>query len=238
MFSKGHGGTPVMPRRRSFAHGLNQDHGLKERQELVLLRQANARLRREVAALKGREAEAQRRADRDGLTGLYNHRRMLQLTEAAIKAAAAQRQCVGLLFIDLNGFKEINDGYGHAVGDTLLTTAAARIAARVRAGDFVCRYGGDEFVVILPNVPHPAAVARVADAIRERLALPHWIEGREQRLTAAVGESLYPRDGTTVAELMRRADQDMYRLKARSSRPIVSFGGVPAQRPSRRRSDA
>jgi diguanylate cyclase (GGDEF)-like protein len=192
---------------------------------------------RELAALKEREAQAQRLADRDALTGLYNRRRMLELLEAAIAEAALQWQCVGLLFIDLNGFKGINDEYGHAAGDNILTSVAMRIAGRVRTGDFVCRYGGDEFVVVLPSVPDAAAVTRVADTIRERVALPYWIHGNEQHLTAAIGESMYPHDGDTAEVLLHRADQAMYRLKARLARPMMSLGTTPYQRLSRRRND-
>jgi len=208
------------------------------RGELDALRSTNARLLRELAALKEREAQAQRLADRDGLTGLYNRRRMLELLDSAINEAAQLHQCVGLLFIDLNGFKGVNDEYGHAAGDKILIAAAMRIAARVRTGDFVCRYGGDEFVVILPNVPDPVAVTRVADTIRERVALPYWIQGQEQHLTAAIGESTYPHGGSSAEELLHRADQAMYRLKARLSRPMVSLGSLPRPRPSRRRSDS
>jgi diguanylate cyclase (GGDEF)-like protein len=162
---------------------------------------------------------------------------MLELLDSAIAEAQQQWQCVGLLFIDLNGFKCINDEYGHAAGDKILTTVATRIAARVRTGDFVCRYGGDEFVVLLPNVPDTAAVTRVADTIRERVALPYWIQGNEQHLTAAIGESMYPRDGGTADVLLHHADQAMYRLKARLARPMVSLGTIPYQRLSRRRND-
>ncbi|MHB8477382.1 MAG: diguanylate cyclase domain-containing protein [Steroidobacteraceae bacterium] len=206
--------------------------------EVETLRSMNAYLLNELAALRGREAEVLRLAERDGLTGLYNRRRMLELMDAAIADAGQRGQCVGLLFIDLNGFKAVNDEYGHAAGDKILTTAAMRIAARVRNGDFVCRYGGDEFVVVLPNVPDAAAVTRVADTIRERVALPYWLQGREQHLTAAIGESLYPRDGKTAHELLDRADRAMYRLKARLARPLVSLGtNKPLERPARRRND-
>ena len=206
--------------------------------ELETLRATNAQLVRELAALKEREAQAQRLADRDALTGLYNRRRMLELLEAAIAEAALQWQYVGLLFIDLNGFKGINDEYGHAAGDKILTTVAARIAARVRTGDLVCRYGGDEFVVVLPGVPDAGAVTRVADTIRERVALPYWLHGQEQHLTAAIGESLYPRDGKSAHELLDEADRAMYRLKARLARPMVSLGSnKPLERLARRRND-
>ena len=205
--------------------------------ELENLRAINAHLLRELAEMKAREAETQRLADRDGLTGLYNRRRMLELLDSAINDAVLEGQYVGLLFIDLNGFKAVNDEYGHAAGDRLLTTVAARISARVRTGDIVCRYGGDEFVVILPSAPDPLAVSKVADAIRERVSLPYWISGDEQHLTAAIGESLYPHDGENAATLLHRADAAMYRLKARLARPLVSLGSMPQPRLARRRND-
>jgi diguanylate cyclase len=208
-----------------------------ENPELEALRSANAHLMRELAALREREARAQRLADRDGLTGSYNRRRMMELLDSAIAAGAQQGMSVGLLFVDLNGFKGINDEYGHAAGDKILTTVAMRIAARVRSGDSVCRYGGDEFVVILPNVPDAAAVARVADTIRERIALPYFIQGYEQHLTAAVGESMYPRDGASAQQLLHRADQAMYVLKCRLARPMMTLGTLPQLRPARRRND-
>jgi diguanylate cyclase len=209
----------------------------EEQGELESLRLANAQLMREVAALKEREARAQRLADRDDLTGLYNRRCLQELLQQAINEGAQKRQCVGLLFIDMNGFKGINDEYGHAAGDKVLVSVATRVSARVRAGDVVCRYGGDEFVVVLPNVPDAAAVAEVADAIRNRVALPYWIEGNEQHLTAAIGESIYPHDGENAATLLDRADQAMYRRKMRHGRSIVSVGNMVQPRHSRRRTD-
>jgi diguanylate cyclase (GGDEF)-like protein len=203
--------------------------------EVQFLRSVNARLLRVLATLKAREAETRRLADRDGLTGLYNRRRMLELLESAIGAAELHGQRVGLLFIDLNGFKAVNDEYGHAAGDKLLITVATRISARVRTDDVVCRYGGDEFVVVLPSAPDPFAVSQVADAIRERISLPYWIEGHDPHVSAAIGQALYPHDGENAAQLLRRADQAMYRLKARPAHPMLHLGDAPSV--SRRRDD-
>ena len=208
-----------------------------ELREIESLRAINARLLREIAALKAREAETQKLADRDGLTGLYNRRRMLELLEAAIGDAVQQDLHVGLLFIDLNGFKAINDKYGHAAGDKILTTVATRISSRVRTGDICCRYGGDEFVVVLPGVPDPFPVSRVADAIRERVSLPYWIGNEQQQLTASIGESMYPYHGENAAKLLHRADEAMYRLKARIVRATSSAPPAPQAKLTRRRND-
>jgi diguanylate cyclase (GGDEF)-like protein len=208
-----------------------------EIREIESLRAANAQLQRDLAALKVREAETQRLADRDDLTGLYNRRRMLELLETAISDAIRQDLHVGLLFIDLDRFKAINDDYGHATGDLLLTMVAARISARVRAGDVCCRYGGDEFVVVLPGVPDPFPVTRVAEAIRERISLPYWIYGKQLQVTASIGGSMYPYHGENAALLVHRADEAMYRVKARIVGPAFSFSRSLQQLLTRRRND-
>lgn len=203
--------------------------------EIDTLRSINGHLVRQVAELTEREAQAQQLADRDGLTGLYNRRKLGELLDTAVTAALKLGQRVGVLFIDLDGFKGVNDAHGHSVGDKLLTTVASRIAARTRTGDFVCRYGGDEFVVILPRVADMAAALQVADSIRHRVALPYRIDGTELQVTAAIGAAIYPDQAVSAVELLQLADESMYRVKMHAENPLRMMQAMPAQ--TRRRDD-
>ena len=197
---------------------------------ILTLRSINSQLVRQVAALKEREAQAQRLADRDALTGLFNRRKMTEILERCVSDASQLNHRVGALFIDLDGFKAVNDHLGHAAGDKLLLTVGSRIAARARHGDFVCRYGGDEFLVILPRVADSSSAYQVADSIGKRVALPYRLDGTDVQVTAAIGVAIYPDAAGSAAELLRLADASMYRAKSQCRNPREELVPVPARR--------
>jgi diguanylate cyclase (GGDEF)-like protein len=128
-----------------------------------------------------------------------------------------------VLFMDLNRFKIINDSLGHDVGDRLLAEVAFRLRSKLRAGDTVARFGGDEFVFLFEDIQNQADVARLARKILAVVAEPVNVLGHELTITGSIGASLYPRDGTTPSVLLRHADQAMYRAKAMGGNDIQFF---------------
>jgi diguanylate cyclase (GGDEF)-like protein len=132
----------------------------------------------------------------------------------AVALAARQEQHVALLFLDVDGFKQVNDRFGHSVGDKLLQQVALRLLQCVRASDTACRYGGDEFAVLLPALKRKDGAIVVADTIRARLAAPFLIDGAAITVSVSVG-IVYADDALCYADLVSEADRAMYRDKAR-----------------------
>ena len=166
------------------------------------------------ATLTSENAELSRRADHDPLTGLGNRARFERLFEAAIKVAEKSGKQVALLFVDCDGFKEINDRHGHDVGDAVICTIAERLRHSIREKDRVFRLGGDEFAVVLDNLVSLDAVGLVADRVRASMDEPVTVAlGQEHRLSLSIGHASYPEDGNTPRLLVRVADQRMYRVK-------------------------
>ena len=165
------------------------------------------------------EAEAQlaRQATQDSLTGLANRSHLLERLQVALDRAEARARSVAVIFIDLNGFKTVNDTYGHAAGDSVLIQVAERLRATLRESDVVCRNGGDEFVAVLPDLdPIDAAriAARAVDDITEKLRRPFTVEGPATfALGGSVGVGLFPQDATTADGLLDVADSSMYQIK-------------------------
>ncbi|WP_051533175.1 sensor domain-containing protein [Arthrobacter sp. 9MFCol3.1] len=165
--------------------------------------------------------EAHHRALHDPLTGLPNRRHLEENLLAALASAGEQRNRVGVLFCDVNKFKQVNDTLGHAAGDQVLEHVALMLSQAVRGADTVTRYSGDEFVVLIPWLEHPAELGAVAGRVRSCLAGAVTIAGSELRLGMSVGqaETAVPADADPAAHkelataLLLAADQDMYRVK-------------------------
>jgi diguanylate cyclase (GGDEF)-like protein len=149
----------------------------------------------------------------DALTGLPN--RLLFNDRLALAVAQARRkgERLAVLFLDIDGFKAVNDSLGHNLGDLLLQGTAQRIQAALRAVDSVARLGGDEFILLLPGIRRVEEGARVAEKVLESLRAPIAVEGHELFVTASMGISVYPEDGEDVETLVKNADTAMYRAK-------------------------
>ena len=171
------------------------------------LQNANRRLRENEIAL-------QQLAFHDPLTGLFNRVMLEDRLRHAMQRADRRRTQLAVLLIDLDGFKEVNDGHGHAVGDRVLVAAAERMRGQVRASDTVARLGGDEFVIVLEPFAGEDEAARVAAKVVAALAEPIAEGERRYRIGASIGIALYPQDGRDVDALVLAADRAMYRVKA------------------------
>jgi diguanylate cyclase (GGDEF)-like protein/PAS domain S-box-containing protein len=168
---------------------------------------------RDISARKEHEEVIRRMAYRDELTGLPNRASLGDRISLELAHARRNREMLGVLYLDLDGFKEINDRFEHAVGDAVLVSVADRIRGVLRAGDTVARLGGDEFVVLLPVIAGVEEARRVGEKVRAALNAPLLCEGHEIALDASIGAAVFPRDGEEPETLMRRADKAMYRAK-------------------------
>ncbi|MCX9155573.1 sensor domain-containing diguanylate cyclase [Niveibacterium sp. 24ML] len=169
-----------------------------------------------------RNAERYRHlAYHDPLTGLPNRRLLSDRLEQAIAQAKRRETQVGLMLLDLDDFKIINDSDGHAVGDAVLATIAHRLRLAVRDADTVARVGGDEFVVLLPEVEGPQAAEAVATKVLEAVREPVTSDQRDYLLGVSIGIALYPNHAATGEQLMQRADAAMYRAKTLGGRSAV-----------------
>jgi len=167
----------------------------------------------DVSLLKETQRKLEQLASFDTLTGLPNRRLLHDRLEQALLRAGRHQASMALMFIDLDGFKEVNDTLGHDVGDLLLREVAVRLATCVRASDTIGRFGGDEFVIILEGADLPADCERVGVRIVAALAIPFDLDGHHVRTAASVGIAIYPSDGTSATALLKNADSAMYKSK-------------------------
>ena len=178
---------------------------------------------RDVSAARAIAHETKHAAHHDTLTGLPNRLLLSDRIEQAIAGAPRNRKSVAVLFVDLDGFKRINDSLGHAIGDKLLISVSRRLVACVRASDTVSRQGGDEFVVLLTEMGEPADAGVTARRFLHALEETHVIEGHNLHIAASIGVSVYPDDGLDAATLIKAADTAMYKAKASGAHGFQFF---------------
>ena len=167
----------------------------------------------DITRRKQAEEEIAYRANYDGITGLANRNLLYECLGHELKIAHRENMQVGLLLLDLDHFKNINDTLGHQMGDLLLQQVATRLRSCVRNSDMLSRLGGDEFVIMLSRLNESNGAALTAEKVLAALSQPFTLSGQEAWVGASIGITVYPADGKNLTELMRNADMAMYRAK-------------------------
>lgn len=201
---------------------------LREANENLVVASVNAHMMTE--AVERVSVHLSYMAEHDLLTGLPNRALLTDRLVQSILLAKRHGNKLALMFLDIDHFKDINDSLGHEIGDQLLQSVAKRLQASVRNSDTVSRYGGDEFVVLLPEVEDVQSAALAAEKLIQSVGEPHLIFGQELRVTLSIGISMYPDDGVDADVLMRNADIAMYQAKKSGRNSYEIF--APSMNPS------
>ena len=174
----------------------------------------------DISERKRNEERLKHLASHDSLTGLPNRSLFQERLQNALENAKRNRKSVGILFLDLDGFKQVNDAYGHEIGDRVLQIVSHRLAGLLRHSDTVARLGGDEFAFILAHPLKGSDAGKIIERIMGVLKEPIRVKDHTVSVSASVGISLYPQDGTNPDDLMRTADHAMYTAKAQHSQLV------------------
>lgn len=191
-------------------------------------------VKEDITEKKNQEERILKQAHYDGLTNLPNRFLALDRLAQIINESLRDGTHAAVLFLDLDGFKRINDSLGHETGDRLLIQASKRLAASIRAGDTVCRLGGDEFIVILGGLKTASDAQPVAQNLLKSCRETYVIDGRELVVTASIGIAIYPEDGSSSNELLRNADTAMYHSKEQGRNSFNFYTEAMNQSVSRR----
>ena len=209
---------------RTLAHELGRCQQLEL--EAFDARTALLHTRAELAGTREGERRALHLSRHDSLTSLPNRHAFLEHLNQVLELPSPQRQSLALMYLDLDGFKRINDVHGHAAGDELLRIVAARLLRAVRAEDMVSRLGGDEFACLLSGLDERAQLVHLADKVFETVSAPCKIGTQQIVIRPSIGIALCPADGWTSSVLLHNADRAMYSAKRRHSRHAFFDGTV------------
>lgn len=178
----------------------------------------------EVGQVRAMANKMSHLAQHDALTGLPNRRRLDMVGRNALELARKEGRLLGVLYLDLDGFKQVNDAYGHAVGDELLVAVTHRLSARLRPADVLYRQGGDEFVVLMDDIAQPEDAERLAARLIESCQEPVNVGGKLLSVTVSIGIGVFPEDADDLPALILRADRAMYIAKNSGRNRYVRFG--------------
>lgn len=206
----------------------SEQHSAAAKQKLDELAASNSDLQQKLTEVEREAATATYLAYHDALTGLPNRRLLLDRLHQAIAQASRRRKRVALVFFDVDGFKAINDRLGHLSGDKLLQGVAERLRSCLRAADTACRYGGDEFIVMLPETDGEQSATVVEQKIRAQLAAPYLVDGTMITVTLSIGTAVYPEDAMDHRDLIKLADAAMYRAKGNGGGTTTPAGDGPS----------
>ena len=185
------------------------------------MRRANQTLQLQLEAIEQLQAELREQAIRDPLTGLYNRRYLNETLERELARAVRENYPISFVMIDIDHFKKINDTFGHGTGDVVLQKLATQLLAQTRVVDIVCRYGGEEFLIILPNVT-VAIAFQIAERWRKSfMGMTMPLGHSNVQTTISCGISEFPLNGNTVEKLISTADKAMYHAKATGRNRVV-----------------
>ena len=211
---------------------LHRSHELLEQrvqERTEELREANEQLQSEVNERKRAEGRLTYLANYDCVTGLPNRTLFTEHLKLSLAQGRRRHAGVALLFMDLDGFKQINDSLGHEAGDKLLREVGDRLRQRVRDEDMAARIGGDEFTLILGDLKEPTDASIVAEKVIQAIATPFTLNGQTRHIGVSIGISVYPDDTTDMDTLIRYADDAMYEVKRIGKNNYRFHGAVAAK---------
>jgi diguanylate cyclase (GGDEF)-like protein len=202
---------------------LQLDIAERERVERSL-KNANELMKIQVAEIRKLQSELREQALHDPLTGLYNRRHLSETIEREIAIAEREQKHLSVIVMDLDHFKNINDTFGHQVGDQYLIAFAALLRNRIRKSDIACRYGGEEFLLVLPGTSLENAVKRAEEIRREYANTTLPGRGINDRVTISMGVATYPLHGEESEEIVIKADKALYMSKENGRNRVTVWG--------------
>jgi diguanylate cyclase (GGDEF)-like protein len=198
-------------------------HIRKLHEARVLLRQREQALLQHLGEIEQLQTQLQEQANRDPLTGLYNRRYLVATLPRELARCQREGKALSLMLIDIDHFKQVNDRYGHPAGDEVLKKLAAMLNENARAGDIACRYGGEEFLLVLPHMAQADALERSEQWRATFAATTVAFDALRIQASLSFGIASFPEHGTSPEELIRCADRALYQAKAQGRNRVVMF---------------